>query len=91
MYCLDKCSKKSETIKYFSVYINFKKLYLGKIRLKKEGEGAIYTVCGLDIRCGWCVEMCDINTDFDKHCLLSQKRLIHVQGYIKIIFHKFAN
>ena len=62
-------------------------LFLGKIRLKKRG--AIYTVCGLDIGCGWCVEMCDINTDFDKHCLLRQKRLI--QGNIKIILHKFAN
>ena len=40
-----------------------------------EGRGA-YTICGLDIGCGWCVEMCDIHNDFDKHCLLSQKRLI---------------
>ena len=36
-------------------------------------------VCGLDIEWGWAVEMCDINKDFDKHCLLNQKRLI--QGF----------
>ena len=23
------------------------------------------TICGLDIGCGWCVEMCDIYKDFD--------------------------
>ena len=33
--------------------------------------------------------MCDIYKDFDKHCLLSQKRLIH--GNIKMILYKFAN
>ena len=44
-----------------------------------EGGGGVHTVCGLDIGSGWCVEMCD---DFDKHCSLSQKRLI--QGNIRI-------
>ena len=46
----------------------------------RRGGGGLYTVCGLDIGCGWCVEMCDIYNDFDKHCLLSQKLLI--QGNI---------
>ena len=50
------------------------------------GEGGLQTVCGLDIGSGWCVEMCD---DFDKHRLLSQKRL--KQGNIKIILYKCAN
>ena len=43
---------------------------------------------GLDIGGGCGVEMCDIYNDFDKHCLLSQKRLI--QGNIKTILYKFA-
>ena len=34
----------------------------------------VYNVCGLDIGCGWGMEMCD--NDFDKLCSLSQKRLI---------------
>ena len=87
-FCLDTCSKNKATNKYFSVYTNFKKLCLGKIRLKRK-EGVLYTVWGLDIGFGWCVEMCDINNDFDRHCLLSKKRLI--QGNIKIILYKFAN
>ena len=41
------------------------------------------------LRIGWCVEMCDINNDFDQHCLFSQKGLM--QGNIKIILYKFAN
>ena len=47
------------------------------------GGGAIF---GLDNRWGWSVVMCDINNDFEKHCLLNQKRLI--QGNIKIILYK---
>ena len=53
---------------------------------KRRGRGAIY--CGLDIGCGWCVEMYDIKNYFDKHCL-SQKRLR--QGNIKTILYKFAS
>ena len=52
--------------------------------MKRDGGGGgLYTVCGLDIGCRWCVKMCDINNDFDKHCHLSQKRL--KQGNINII------
>ena len=53
----------------------FKKLCVGKIHLKIKRGGA-YSICGLDIGCAWCVEMNYIYNDFDKHCLLSQKRLI---------------
>ena len=59
---------------------------------KKKMEGVaiyMYTVCGLYNGCGLGVEMCDIYNDFDKHCLLCQKRLI--LGNIKIIMYKFAN
>ena len=46
------------------VFIQIKKLCLSKIRLKIEkNDGGVvwlYTFCGLDIRCGWGVEMCDI-------------------------------
>ena len=42
---------------------------MDKVHLKiKWGGGTI--------ECGWCVEMCGIHNDFDKHCLLSQKQLI---------------
>ena len=57
---------------------------------KREKEGGeLYTICGLDIVCRWGVEIRDIYSDFDKHCLLSQKRLI--QGNIKLILNKFVN
>ena len=62
---------------------------MGKIRLKKKKGKGLYTVCGLDIGYGWCVEMCNIKNDFDKHCLLRLKRLI--QGNIRIILYKFVN
>ena len=59
-------------------------MYLDKIRLMRKG--GLYSE--IDIRCGWCVEMCDIKNYFDKQCLLIQKRLI--QASIKIILYKFA-
>ena len=53
------------------VFIQIKKSYLSKIYLKKkmEGRGIMYIACGLDIGCGWGVEMYN---DFDKHCFQSE-------------------
>ena len=40
---------------------------------------------------GWCVEMCDINNDFDKHCILSQKLLLQGNILKKIILNLLIN
>ena len=47
-------------------------LFLGKIRLKKGG-GAIYTVCGLDIGCGWCVDMSSTSETVDTRKYILKK------------------
>ena len=86
-YCLDTCSKNKLQVNILGVYTNFKKLS-GYVKIENGGGGA--TRClRIRYRTRMVRGMCDINKDFDKHCLLSQKRLIH--GNINMILYKFDN